>query len=130
MPSVEIMPGKIRLLAIAAGIFSGIAGFLLFGLILLIVPSVLILGAAIQPYWTYIGRPLMWLGAFLLTFYASVFLAPQAFVGILELPAPPDLFQAIILVLLLVSLVLVIWCDAALIIEGIRWGRAPRTESQ
>jgi hypothetical protein len=72
-------PGWLRLPAILAGGLSGLAGFLVFGIVFCFVPIVLILGAIIQPYAPHLGRWVLLVGAMLVSVYVALFLAPQAF---------------------------------------------------
>jgi glucan phosphoethanolaminetransferase (alkaline phosphatase superfamily) len=109
------VPIRVRWLAIAAGCFSGLAGSLLFGPLFLIFPSAQILGAVIAPHSPRVGKVLMAIGACILTFYAVFFLGRQALGGISVLRVNSDLTHIGLFVLLLISLVLVIWCDIALV---------------
>jgi hypothetical protein len=113
--SIEIIPVRVRWLAIAAGLLSGLGGSLLFGPLFLLVPSVQILGAVIQPYSPRPGRLLLSMGVLLLSGYAGLFLAPQAFGAILGSRSEFDLSHVALFVLLLVALLSVAWCDVAFI---------------
>lgn len=117
--------GATRVIAIAAGCFSGAAGSLEYGPFFLIVPAVLVLGAIIQPWSTRPGRWLMWLGAFFLTLYEGAFFVPQIAEVITSQFASLDSVAIQVLFLLtLVSVFLIIWCDAALVVDARRSKRA------
>ncbi len=114
--------GGTRWLAIATGCLSGVAGALQYGLFSLIIPSVLVLGAIIQPWSFRPGKWLMWLGAFFLTLYVGLFFAPQ----LVDITVTSGLRSLdslgiwILFSLTAASVLLVIWCDIALAVEGRR----------
>ena len=108
----------IRWLAIVAGCFAAGAGFLAFGLVFLVVPSILVLGAIIQPYANRLGKWLMGAGAFVLSVFAGLFLAPQAVGMIWRLPLYHTFHDVALASLFSVSLALVGWCDASLVIDA------------
>ena len=124
--TAEIVPSKVRWLAIATGCISGISGSLLFGPLFFLFPSIQILGAIIQPYSPRSGRFLLSFGAFFLSFYTFLFLGPQAFGALSMWRSIVDLNGIALLVLLLVSLITVAWCDVALIVDAKRLKRSQR----
>lgn len=121
----QIFPMRIRWVSIAAGCFAGVAGSLVFGWLFALVSSALVLGAIIQPYFHRSGKWLMWLGAFILTFYVGLFLAPQMLGAIRTLPQYHDQNAIAFLCLSLMSIILLAWCDVALVIEDRKARRAP-----
>ena len=122
--SGNTVPSRIRWLAIAAGCFSGLVGFLHYGPFFLLVPSVLILGAIIQPWSPRPGRWCLALGACIVTFYAS-FLAMPAVLLIKHLRLHHNFEDLIFLCLFLASVALVGWCDVALAVDARRSRGAP-----
>jgi hypothetical protein len=118
--TTRAVPRKVRWLAIAAGCFSGVAGFLLYGLLFLFVPAILILGAILQPHSPRLGRWFLSVGALLLSVYVGLFLAPQAVGAIMGLPLDHTFHDWTVASVLLVSVVLVAWSDVALILEAKR----------
>jgi hypothetical protein len=125
--TTKIIPSKIRWVAIAAGSLSGFTGSLLFGPLFLLIPSPLILGAIVQPYSPRPGRSLMSVGAFFLSLYAGLFVAPQAYGAISMLHLYYALNHITLLGLLLVSLSFVIWCDIVLVADSRRLKSIPGT---
>jgi hypothetical protein len=121
-----------RWLAIAAGCLSGVAGALQYGPFSLIIPSVLVLGAIIQPWSFRPGKWLMWLGAFFLTLYVGFLFAPQ----IVDITVNSGLRSLdslriwILFSLTAASVLLVVWCDIALAVEGRRSRHAVGTVEQ
>ena len=114
----ETVPSKIRWLAIAAGVVSGIAGSLPFGPVYAFIPSLLILGAIIQPYIRRPGRWLLHVGALLVSFYVALFLLPAAVGIIWTALLRSDSMLAALLLLDVLSVVLISWCDFELVIEA------------
>jgi hypothetical protein len=123
--SAPLVSNRTRRLAIVAGGVSGIAGALPYGPIFLLVPSILILGAIVQRWSPSPGRWLMSLGAFILTVYVGLFLAPQGISGIWSLPSTHDINYLTLIVLALASTVLVGWCDIALVVDARRMSHVP-----
>jgi succinate-acetate transporter protein len=107
----------VRRLAVAAGSVFGIVGFLHYGLFFLFVPSILVLGAIVQPRSPRLGNGLLALGAAVLTFYCA-FLGVPAVLLIGGLRSHHSLEDVAFLILSLVSIALVIWCDVLLVIEA------------
>lgn len=116
--AAEIIPIRVRWLAIASGCFSGVSGSLLFGPLFILFPSIQILGAIIQPYSPRSGRLLLSFGAFFLSFYTFLFLGPQAFGALSFFRSYIDLSHITLFALLLASLISVAWCDVALIVDA------------
>lgn len=86
----------------------------------LLVPSILILGAIIQPYLPRSGRWILSGGALLVSLYVLVFLAPQA-VGIFQtLRVYHGVRDLMLLSLFIVTILLVGWCDVALVTDAAR----------
>jgi hypothetical protein len=110
--------------AIAAGCFFGAIGSLHYGWFFLLVPCVLILGAIVQPRFHRPGRWLLALGACILTFYAS-FLGLPAVLLIRRLRLHHNLEDVGFLFLCLVSVLLVVWCDVALVVDARKSRRTP-----
>lgn len=116
---IPMARNRTRWLAILAGGISGIAGVLPYGLFWLLIPSILILGVIVQRWSPSPGRWLMWLGAFLLTLNVGLFLAP-ALLEIRSLRSTHDVNLLAVIVLALASVVLVGWCDVALVVDARR----------
>lgn len=119
----EIVPGKVRWLAIAAGCVSGASGSLLSSPLFLLIPSILILGAILQPYSPRKGRWLMWVGTFFLSLYVGGFLAPLAIEVVRTPRSAYDGMIAGLRLLSMASLLLVSWCVVALVIDANRLRR-------
>lgn len=121
MPT-EIMLGRARGVAIAAGCVAGM--FLMFlSPLALIFSAPLILGALVQPRSPRSGRSLMWVGALVLsclTLFYSVLIVRQ---GLRYF----DLGEITIYVVSVATTVLVIWCDVELVLEAIKARRTVRT---
>jgi hypothetical protein len=113
--SAGVVSAKVRWLAIAAGCSAASFGVAGFGL------CFLILGAAIQPRAPITARWLMWIGALLLTLL-EVSLAPEMILeGAKLLRSGHGTEGAPAYGLLLyLSTILVIWCDVALVMDGLR----------
>jgi hypothetical protein len=118
--NLQTVPRKIRWLAIAAGVFSGVAGSLPFGPLFAIIPSLLILGAIIQPYTPRPGRWLLYLGAFVVSVYASLFLAPGALEIVWTVHLRDNLAQLTLFILVLSSIFLIGWCDIEIIRDALK----------
>jgi hypothetical protein len=117
--SPEILPAKIRLLSIATGCFIAIAGSLIVGLLFSIPPIILVLGAIAQPYLRVAGKWLIGVGAVLLSLEVMVLMVviPE---GIRLLRLYHDRNFLGTLTFSIASVLLVTWCDVALIIEARR----------
>ncbi len=112
----DLTSAKTRWLVIITGCISGLAGSLSFGPLFSMLPALLISGAVLQRWSPRPGRWLMWFGAFWLTVDVGVFLGPP----VLRRPRSLDGNVLVLLALCLLSLVLVGWCDVALIIDSRR----------
>jgi hypothetical protein len=123
--TTEIVPSKVRLLSVATGCFTAIAGSLLMGPLFSIWPVILILGAIIQPHRRHLGRGLMLSGALFLSAWATLFVV-GVLDGIRQLRQYHDLNFLAVLSSMLVSVLLVSWCDVALVISEIKMRRAQR----
>ncbi len=116
----EILPGRIRLLAIVTGCCTGIAGFIPFGPFVSLIALLLVVGATLQPYSPRSGRWLLWLGAFFVTMFVGVFLAPQAVWVSRIFRLHHEIAILTFLFFFIASIPLVIWCDVALAAEALR----------
>jgi hypothetical protein len=92
----------------------GIVGCLHYGPFFLFVPSILLLGAIVEPWLPRLGRVLLAVGAAALTFY-SLFLGLPAVLLIRGLGTHHSLEDSTFLVLSLLSVLLVILCDVMLV---------------
>jgi hypothetical protein len=126
--ATEIVPRKVRLLSIATGFFTAIAGSLLMGPLFSIWPAILVLGAIVQPYWRHLGRGLMLSGALFLNAWATFFVVGVLH-GIRQLRQYHDLNSVAVLSSMLASVILVSWCDVTLVISEIKMRRAKRPGS-
>ena len=126
--ATEIVASKIRLLSITTGCFTAIAGSLLMGPLFSIWPAILILGAIVQPYRHHLGRGLMLSGALFLSAWATLFVVGVLH-GIWQLRRYHDLNSLGVLSFMLASVIVVSWCDVALVISEIKMRRAKRPGS-
>ena len=122
----EVLPSKIRWLAIVAACIAGIAGFFSVGPLLSLIASIQILGAIVQPHSPRLGRWLLWVGTSFLSLYVFVLVAPQVIEGIRMVRLYGDRSSYEVFSISLVSVVLIIWCDTALLIDAWRLRCAPR----
>jgi hypothetical protein len=122
----ELVASKTRLLALITGCVSCVAGSLPFGPLFSLLPAILVLGAVLQRWSPRPGRWLMWLGAFFLTVEMGLLLGPT----VLRPPHVLDTNILIVFTLCSVSLVLVGWCDVALIIDSRRAKSVPDLANQ
>lgn len=134
-----LVASRTRWLVVAAALFATAAGFTLGGLLLLPLASFMILGAVVQPRSPRSGRWLMWTSASLLTLHflpasvvllSGIFRTPPPIVTLSGTPRNPvpyvDLVALGIISLWLVSSLLVMWCDAELVIDAWKLRAAPR----
>jgi hypothetical protein len=121
----ELVPSKTMWLTILAGSVSGVAGSVAFGYLFFELPAILILGTILQRWSPRPGRWFMWLGAFFLTVDVGVFFSPV----ILHPPNSLD-FGIVVFLLFMASLVLVCWCDVALIMDAFRSKNSPAFTGQ
>jgi len=129
-PSADIVSARVRWLAIAAGCFSASAGFLAFGWLFPLVPAFLVLGAVVQPRSPRPGKWLMWLGAFFLSLVVLPIGVEMLFGGIRSLRLHHEGFIIVPFSLSLVSVLLVLLCDTALLIDGMTMRRNLREKVQ
>jgi hypothetical protein len=115
-PKKLIVSDKIRWLAVATGFFAAIAGSFGFGVGFAIVPSFLILGAIIQPRFPRVGRGLICAGALWLTFWVFD-------VGVFMVLENRSTDRLGVVALSLVSALLVVLCDLAIVIEELKLRR-------
>jgi hypothetical protein len=116
MEQTEIFPRRIRGLAIATGIASG---FALFPALLLQYPALLIVGGIIQPRFPSTGRWFVWAGAIVLgpvlvTYDVMLFPHPFLQPGLVGLTFPA-------------ATILLVWCCAELVVDGLARMRARRS---
>ena len=112
-----IVPAKVRLLSTVTGCFTAIGGSLLLGLFFSIPPIILVVGAIAQPYIRFVGKWLIVLGATLLSLEVIV-LATAIPEGVRLLRLYHDQNFLATLSFSVVSVLLVGWCDVALIIDA------------
>lgn len=124
-----IIGATVRWLAIVTGCFCGLVGTLSFGPAFLYYPAYLILAVIIQPYTIYSGRRLMWVGAYVLSQSALMFVI-SVYQGIRLLPLRHDLYVITQLSFYLIAVLLVGWCDVVLVIDGWKSIHAPCTAEQ
>ena len=110
-------PANTRWLSIAAGCFAGAVGALAFGWVFPAMALVLVCGAIAQPYTPRVGKWLVWVGAAILTVNVGLFLLPQALGSMLVLARTPDTNLLLFFLADVVSVVLMVWCDVALVVE-------------
>jgi hypothetical protein len=104
---------KVRWLAAATGCFTAVTGALGYGALFPIIPSFIVVGAVIQPRFPQLGRGLMLAGALLLT----VFVLPY---GVAILFSHGIIHDLDVAGLTLGSVLLVTFCDVAIVIEEVR----------
>jgi len=109
-----IILDRTRWLAVATGLFTGVAGSFGLGLGFATVPIFLIVGAIIQPRFPRTGRGLVCAGALWLTFWVF----DVGVLMLLERHSGDRLGVANVLTL--VSVLLVTLCDLAIVIEEVR----------
>jgi len=109
--SADLVPTKLRWLAVAAGCSS-----IVFGPLALISPP-LIVGAVIQPRARTSGKWLMWFGSILLSLVV-VPIGTGSMYGVVKHPSnfPNGIFS----LLMVLSFILVCWLDVAIVIDGLR----------
>ncbi|HWH59732.1 MAG TPA: hypothetical protein VN682_19035 [Terriglobales bacterium] len=116
-PTGAVLPKGVRWLAIGAGLVTAVT-FIAGGLPGLLLASMLIVGAAVQPYARRAGKWLLIAGAFSVTF-----LSAEAFIvqSIQLRGSSSSDFETIGLPLfLLVLTTLIVWCDIGLIVHAIK----------
>jgi len=117
MEQTDILPERIRRLAIATGIASALA---LFPIFFLLYTALLIVGGAIQPRYPIAGKWLVWaavanLGVVVVSYDAMM--SPHPW----RQPTSP----AYMVLTFWATTALLIWCSAELTVDGLRriWGR-------
>jgi hypothetical protein len=113
---------RTRWIVAATGCVAALIGVPVLSLLAPILSSFLVLGAVLAGRFPRYGRDLMWFGAGITTLWGGT-------VGtyILHFSFKPGNDKRVMLAVL-VSLVLLVWCDVALIKEGL--GQRPRTNDQ
>jgi hypothetical protein len=120
----EIVPSKIRLLSVVTGCFTAIAGSLVLGILFSIPPIILVLGAIVQPNLRSVGKWFMAIGATLLSLEAMVLVVSiLASIKLLHLYHDRHFLGAFSFSI--ISVLLVAWCDVALIIDARRPRQTP-----
>jgi hypothetical protein len=120
----EIVPGRIRLLSVVTGCFTAIAGSLVVGLFFSIPPIILALGVIVQPNLRSVGKWFMAIGATLLSLEAMVLVVSiPASIKLLHLYHDRHFLGAFSFSI--ISVLLVAWCDVALIIDARRTRQTP-----
>lgn len=119
--SEPIVPRGTRWLAIAAGILSGAAVILAFGggfsISIVFLLSLLILGAALQPWSPGPGKYLMRLGAFFSTAWVTLMVL-RTIVGFARILSRYHDFNIVaIFAVSLAPVVILLWCDVVLLLE-------------
>ncbi len=111
------LPTKLRWLALFAACVSGFALSLAGGILVLPLPFMRLLGAAIDGWAPFAGRLLVLMGATLSSVWVLLFVAPASFGGMLALSQDHDL-NVMLLGLVLIgfaSVALVVWLDVELV---------------
>jgi hypothetical protein len=119
MEEPNILPKRVRRLAIATGIASALA---LFPILFLLYPALLIVGGIIQPRFPSTGRWILWAGAAMLApplimYDIMLFVHPEGRAPLnMTLTFPP-------------ATILLVWCYAELVANGVRRLRARRSRA-
>jgi hypothetical protein len=108
-----IVSSYVRWLAVATGCFAAAAGSFGFGLGFALMPSILIVGAIIQPRFPRAGRGLICAGALWLSFWVFD-------VGVLMMLEHRPTDRPGVVSLILCAVVLVALCDLAILMEEIK----------
>lgn len=116
---MSVIPLRIRVLAIVTAVF---AVSWVIGLVIPMVGLLLALGALIQPKARTSGRWLMWVSAFLLNY-----VLPYGVRFAVDFPKRKNV--SLIILLLLISTILVVICDIALVWEAWTSGKSAWTRS-
>jgi hypothetical protein len=124
----NIVPVATRCLAALLGCLAFIAGSMPpSGMSTLVIPMSLVLGAIVQPYSPRPGRWLLSVGAFYLSVIGVPYLGLMVAGAALHLRDSIDLNSLFLLLALVAPLVLLIWCDVALVVDARRQSRNSRT---
>ncbi|HMD16564.1 MAG TPA: hypothetical protein VKH18_07845 [Terriglobales bacterium] len=129
MEQNDILPERIRRLAIATGIASALA---LFPILFLLYPALLIVGGVIQPRYPIAGKWFVWAGTANLGVVVAMYDAMMS-----SHPWRQPKSPAYMVLTFWATTMLLIWCAAELIVDGLRriWARrsmpprAPRPAS-
>lgn len=117
----QILSRGTRLLAIAAGLLSAAAVILAFGgglsLSVVFLLSLLILGAALQPWSPGPGKYLMRLGAFISTAFVALMVLRTIVEFARELARYHDFNILAIFVVSVAAMIFLFWCDVVLLLE-------------
>ena len=106
---------QIRWFAVITAGVAGIVGTLGFGLLFVAVPGVLLVGAVLKGHLQRTGTWMMWIGAVLLSLWTLPFGA-----RILLSPPPIDRSGMSVFAATAVTLLLVVICDIALVLEAFK----------
>lgn len=125
--STDSIPTGTRWLALLVGCMAFIVGSLPPSPVsTLVIPTTFVLGAIIQPYSPRPGRWLLSVGAFYLSLSVP-YLALMVAGGASHLLDSKSLNSLLLLLALVAPLVLLIWCDVALILDARRQSRDSQT---
>jgi len=113
----EIVPARIRLLSVVTGCFTAVAGSLVFGPFYSIPPIILVFGVIVQPYLRAAGKWFIAIGATFLSLEVTVWglAIPDGF-KLLHLYHDRNFLA--VFSSSIISVLLVTWCDVALIIDA------------
>jgi hypothetical protein len=117
-PRAEVMPGRLRWLAAATGCVAFVDAFLGAGLFL--ESALLALCALVQPRSPRLVRWLMWVSAFSMSVWMCQLAIVLARDAVKTLPSYHDRNILAVETFLLLGVVLLLWCDAALIMDALR----------
>lgn len=122
--TTEIMPYRVRGVAIAAGCVAGIF-FMFQSLLAPIFSAPLILGVLVQPRSPHLGRRLMWVGAVVLSCLTLFLSIGVVLDGIRYF----DSMGVTIYLVSVATTILVTWCDAELILDAVKQARIIKPRS-
>lgn len=123
----EIIGTKLRCLVIAAGVISGVAGFFSVGPLILLTASFQILGAIVQPNSPRPGRWLLWVGSLILSLYVGFLVVPGISESMRLVRSYGDISSLTVFSISLISVLLIIWSDTALLIDAWRLRLGPQS---
>lgn len=116
----EVVTVKIRRLAVVAGSSCAVFGVASFGYLFPILGAFVVIGAIVQPRALTTGRWLMWLGALLLTLISVPYGSKTVLEDAKMLGSIHDSSLIVMFSLAVVSVVSVLCCDVALVVEGVK----------
>ena len=122
-----IVTKSTRWLAVAAGCFTAVTGTISVGGLFFVAPIFLILGVVFQPRARRLGRWLIWVGAAFLNLMAlpqGIVLLPEYFKTMHIDPHYQHDALRFLIPLWVVSLLLILWCDLALVIDAVKTSRS------